>query len=321
MVYRFLPILLLSCGAGDFSGRNTPDEVVLPPNGGLQVRFLDVGQGDGILIVTPKGETVLVDGGGSRCKNTVAALDALGIGGLDYTLVSHYHEDHIGCLPQILARHPLRTGAFDRGDAPLTDSTGSDCTKAYLSSVKGRRQPAIVGDSLELDGGEVRLTFVAVNGNGTLPGDENDLGVVAVLRYGRFDLVLGGDLGGYDDGGYDDLETIVAPAVGRVEAYKVHHHGSRYSSNATWLDTIRPRVGIVSAGTPNAYGHPDPQAVERLHDAGTELYWTGKGAGAKPVPGLDRVWGTIVIDVAEGGGSFTITGSGGTVEYESWAEP
>ena len=81
---------------------------------------------------------------------------------------------------------------------------------------------------------------------------------------------------------YADIESSVAPLVGKVEVYKVHHHGSRYSSNAAWLATTTPKVGILSVGSSNTFGHPTLEALGRLHSAGVTS--TGRHSGTVPPP-------------------------------------
>ena len=77
--------------------------------------------------------------------------------------------------------------------------------------------------------------------------------------------------------------------MGPVEVYKVHHHGSAYGSYDDWLNATRPKVGIVSCGTGNGYGHPTAPALTRLHTHGVRTYWTELGSGASPNPTWDKV--------------------------------
>ena len=86
--------------------------------------------------------------------------------------------------------------------------------------------------------------------------------LILKVSYGNFDEVFGGDLAGYPSGtssSNTNIETKVGPQVGPVEVYKVHHHGSAYGSYDDWLNATRPKVGIVSVGTGNSYGHPLPR--------------------------------------------------------------
>lgn len=111
------------------------------------------------------------------------------------------------------------------------------------------------------------------------------------------------------------METQVAPDVGQLDVYKVHHHCSSYSTNSAWLDATRPTIAIISTGDGNAYHHPAEDCVTRLHEAGVEkLYWTEEGAGAKPEAGIDVVAGDIRIEVAPGDPFYTVTYKGSAPE-------
>src|SRR6266480_3335470 len=89
-------------------------------NGKLQIHHMDVGQGDGAVLISPKGQVVLFDAGEDLkkrdCTKPVSYLDQLGIKHIDFLFVSHYHYDHIGCIPAVLSQFPLQGDAYDRGD-------------------------------------------------------------------------------------------------------------------------------------------------------------------------------------------------------------
>jgi competence protein ComEC len=89
-------------------------------NGKLQIHHMDVGQGDGAVLISPKGEVVLFDAGEDMkkrdCTKPVSYLDQLGIDHIDVLYVSHYHFDHIGCIPAVLEQFHLKGDAYDRGD-------------------------------------------------------------------------------------------------------------------------------------------------------------------------------------------------------------
>ena len=170
-----------------------------------------------------------------------------------------------------------------------------------MKAVGAKRKTASPGQKITLDSATanpVKIEFVAVNGNGIETTNENDLSLVAVIRFGKFDAVMGGDLSGFDTGEYKDIESSVAGKVGQVEVYKVHHHCSRYSTNDKWLSVVKPKVGIISAsGTIGRnHNHPTQECLERLHKAGVKTYWTETGGGAEPEPGLDVVGGNIVVE-------------------------
>ncbi len=222
-------------------------------NGRLQIHFMDVGQGDGAILISPLGETVLFDNGvRNNCDLPVSYLQQLGVTGIDYHVASHYHDDHIGCTAEVLDEFPLAQFAFDRGGSYHTNTY-----KGYVSKVGNKRRTATAGQRVTLDSqssNPVHIDFVALNGAGVVTTNENDLSLLAVVHFGAFDAVIGGDLSGFKEGAYEDIETVVAPQMTQVEVYKVNHHGSRYSTNPTWIATLRPQVGIISAGLDNKHG-------------------------------------------------------------------
>jgi hypothetical protein len=196
---------------------------------------------------------------------------------------------------------------------------------SYLNSVGTKRRTAIDGQVITLGAGTtspVTVTIKALNGNGTDTDNENDQSVVGLVSFGSFRAEIGGDLSGFDTENYQDIETSVAPKIGQVDVYKVHHHGSSHSSNNTWLQTVHPRIGIVSTGSTNTYGHPTESSIERLHDAGVKMYWTSKGNGVEPEEGMDVVGGTIIVEVpSQATNTYTVrpTATGTTTDtYHTW---
>jgi len=289
-------------------------------NGKLAIHFLDVGQGDAALLISPQGETVLFDNGAlGLCSRPVQYLRQLGISKIDYQIVSHYHADHIGCTTELLGQFPLVHFSYDRGGEYRSGVFGR-----YLATVGTKRRVAAIGEKLVLDQSSstpVWITFLAANGNGILTANENDLSLLAHIKFGDFEAVIGGDLSGYTRSGYLDIETSVAATVGPVEVYKVHHHCSSHSTNLSWLTATTPRVAIISAGVGNGYGHPTDECLSRLHAIGTKTYWTSIGHGAIPEFGSDVVGnGPIVLEVGINDVGFTIGPVGGKRDQYSVLE-
>jgi competence protein ComEC len=288
-------------------------------NGKLQIHYMSIGQGDGALLVSPLGETVLFDSG-DRGKHDlpISYLQQLGVTKIDYHIASHYHDDHIGSAVQVLDAFPLQKKAIDRGGFYKTQTFTN-----YMEFVGSKRTTAIEGSSITLDAGTahpVSIRFIALNGNGVAAAkDENDLSLVCLVQFGQFDAVFGGDLSGKKTSKYKDIETSVAPKVGQVEVYKVNHRGSAHSSNENWLDAIKPRIGIISCG-PNTYPLPAPSSLQRLHNANVITYWTHLGSGAvTPVAGRDKIGGNIIVEVGRGETTFTVTYAGTNSDtYSVW---
>jgi beta-lactamase superfamily II metal-dependent hydrolase len=288
-------------------------------NGKLQIHYIDVGQGDTAVLISPEGQVALFDDGVYRnCDKPVAFLQQLGVTAIDVHIASHYHADHIGCAPEVFAAFPLKGDAYDRGG-----SYPGGVYQSYLNAVGAHRKTASDGTVITLDQGSpnpVTILIVALNGNGISTTNENDLSVVAVVHFDSFVAEFGGDLSGYVNGSYEDIETSVGPKVGRVDVYKVHHHCSAFSSNDTWLATTQPRIGIISTGNDNTYHHPTAECLERLHKAGVQTYWTEEGNGAPPESGFDVVAGSVTLEVTPGAHEYTVTRfNGGTQTYSTWA--
>ena len=285
-------------------------------NGKLQIHHIQVGQGDGMVLISPNGQTAMFDDGVyTNCSPVVAYLQGLGITSLDYHFLSHYHADHLGCLDDAVnAGIPVNVAGYDRG---YSYSSGSYTN--YVNALGPKRTTIAKGQTITLDAGlpnPVTITCVDLNGAGVYSpsgSDENAKSAVFKVSYGSFDQVIGGDLTG---DGSTDVETTVGPEVGDVEIYKVHHHGSRYSTNDNWLGAITAEVGIIQCGDGNTYGHPTVEALTRLHNHGIKTYWNETGAGASPDAQWDKVAnGSILVQVDLAAGNYTVTGNGFSDTY------
>ena len=298
------------------------------PNGRLQIIHLDVGQGDGALIISPLGQVVMIDDGlqsnptPANGKKVTVQLQELGVTHVDYHFASHYHADHIGSFVQIFGASGIATldYGWDRGGS-YTTATYTN----YATLLGARRRTLVKNQVITLDSlsaHPVTIKCVALAGDGVsgASSDENSLCLVLKVSYGEYDELFGGDLtGGAEGGSSANVESKVALQVGPVEAYKAHHHGSRFSSNDSLMHTIVPKVAVVSCGNGNSFGHPTPGALGRIHAVGTKAYWTELGAGpggsipgAIPDPLWDKVSNDQVVISAtwEPGGVDTIRGTG-----------
>ncbi|HVP15072.1 MAG TPA: Ser-Thr-rich GPI-anchored membrane family protein [Terriglobales bacterium] len=287
-------------------------------NGRLQIIHLDVGQGDGAVIITPLGQVIMIDDGVNgnptpACGVKVPQqLQALGVTHVDAHFDSHYHSDHLGLFKTIFGSGGIATVdiGWDRGGS-YTTSYYTD----YVNTLGSKRRTLTKGQVITFDSlsaHPVTIKCVDLNAAGISTTDENSLSVQLKVSYGNFDESFGGDTPGQNSGSYKNVETTVGPEMGNVEVYKVHHHGSATSSWTDWLNATQPKVAVVSEGTGNSYGHPTSAAMTRIHNAGTHCYWTETGSGATPVSGWDKVSnGQIIISATwEPGGVDTIRGNG-----------
>lgn len=290
--------------------------LAVTPNGRLQIIHMNVGQGDGTVLITPLGQVVLIDDGiFGNTAAPVAQLQALGVTHVDLHFASHYHADHIGAISQIVNSGVVIDAGWDRS------GTYSSATFTnYVNTLGAKRHTLVKNQIFTLDAASahpvvIKCVNLAGAGVSGASSDENALSVVLKVTYGEFDAVFGGDLTGDNSGG-TDIETTVGPQVGPVELYKVHHHGSRYSSNNNWLTAIQPKIGVIQVGNGNVYGHPTADALARLHGKNVKTYWTQTGSGVAPNPAWDRVAnGQVIVSATwEPAGVDTVKGPGFAAE-------
>lgn len=235
----------------------------------MAVHFIDVGQGDAILVLTRPGATVLIDGGPREAGPVVVEyLRAQGIAEIDLVIATHPHEDHIGGLIAVLDAFPVRR-LIDSGQ-PHTTRTFDD----YLSRVE--RQVEAGRMAFETPEGQaVRLASnvsLTVLGPVNRMGSLNDGSVVCRLDFGQTSFLFTGDAEAAAE-----AALLSRGANLRADVLKVGHHGSSTSTGPAFLSAVSPSHAVISAGAGNAYGHPTPQTLERLAAAGARIYRTDLG--------------------------------------------
>jgi len=234
------------------------DDRSATPTGDLRVVFIDVGQGDGMLIVSPTGKTVLIDAG---LKDAVPAISAVirdaGVKTLDLVIGSHAHADHIGGLTEILKRFGTR--AYMDPSFPHESGTYRQLLE-FLTTRKIKKITARAGRKIDLGGGAT-LTLLAPR-DALLRGtrsDANTNSVVARLEMGTVSVLFTGDAEAPTE-----RRLLEVPATLPSTILKVAHHGSSHSSTPTFLDAVKPEAAVISAGLNNRYGHPAPDTLRRL---------------------------------------------------------
>ncbi len=238
---------------------------------GMTVVMVDVGQGDGMVVRAPDGQVHVFDAGpnGEGSASMMPAITALAPTSYGYTVLSHFHIDHLGGLDTVLNALPFQV-ALDRGDA---NRASNSSINSYLSAAGARRQLVTVGAIYQLGGGAT-MTCICANGsilggafvNPALAQEENARSLVMRIDYGDFSMWIGGDLTG---GGNStaDIEGAAALACGDVDVYKLNHHGSNTSTSINLISQLDPELAIVSCGTGNVYGHPTTTITNRINQA------------------------------------------------------
>jgi competence protein ComEC len=241
------------------------------PDGRVHVVALDVGQGDAILVETPGGGRLLVDGGPDPDRLLVA-LDARippWDRRIDLVVVTHPHEDHVGGLPLLVERYRV-------GRLLEPGMTGPGPAYAALETALARRGlrsgRLATGDQFALDDVAFRVLWPDRTAVPPAPPDTgtgiNNVSIVLLGTFGAQRFLLTGDT----EEGIDPL--LVARGLPHVDVLKVAHHGSRTATTEALLAAIRPAVALISVGTKNTYGHPAPATLARLAAHGVATYRT-----------------------------------------------
>ena len=229
------------------------------PGGQLRVVFADVGQGDMTVITTPAGYTVVVDGGPdpSRAAEVLGQQLTFWERDVDLIVLTHPHSDHITGLNEILRRYDVgtvleRRQEFEGAEYAAWDDLIEANDTATIDAVPGLELAFADSVTVEVLGPPAPLLF------GT-DSDVDNGSVIVRVAYGNRSFIITGDL-------FREGEAWLVASGQRLasDVLKVGHHGSRTSSSQAFLDAVDPGVAVISAGSDNRFGHPNPEVVERL---------------------------------------------------------
>lgn len=225
------------------------------------MHFIDVGQGDAILIRAPDGKVALIDGGESG-SGVLSYLQAQGVKRINLMIATHPHSDHIGRLVEVLGALPVDE-VVTNGQAHTTLTyehflDGIAVAKAKYTEVKR-------GDTLRLSA----LTLNVLHPEGPEGENLNDQSLVLRLAFGKVAFLFTGDAEQPSEAG---MLAYGHPLQAQI--LKVGHHGSRSSSSPAFLAAVHPEVAVYSAGLGNSYGHPHAETLAALTKGGATIYGT-----------------------------------------------
>lgn len=251
---------------------SSPDDFVLdtPGAGGtakgeVRVHFIDVGQGDSMLI-EGNGESILIDAGeNDKGDEVLAYLAQVGIEKLDIAVGTHPHADHIGGMDTII--EGIAVGKLLMPDVP--DSI-IPTTRTYLSMLDAAEEQGVEalfaypGDSFSLCGGVLEILGPVEDYK-----DLNNESLVIRFDFGETSFLFTGD-----QEATAEKDLLDSGADVSADVLKVGHHGSSTSTSTEFFDAVSPSVAVIECGEGNDYGHPHQEIRELLEDAGTAVYRT-----------------------------------------------
>ena len=250
--------------------------------GKLEVTILDVGQGDSLLVVSPGGKILLIDGGGvfggfpghEEQQGVDPGEEAVspylwwrGFQKLDVVALTHAHQDHLGGLTAVFEN--FRVGKLWIGREVSTAALTQLEDLAREKKIPIEHE--VRGKKFSWDGAEGEFLWPESSRGETALSAKNDDSLVLRLRYGNQSLLLAGDAE------KESERAILAENDAnelRADVLKIGHHGSKNSTMPEFLSAVQPRIGIISSGEGNPYGHPSPELLERLEKAGVRIYRT-----------------------------------------------
>lgn len=338
------PLLTVLCGLLlCFASTARPSQAQV--KGHLLIYAIDVEGGQSTLLVSPTGGSLLVDtgwgdNGGRDAERIQAAMKDAGITKIDYVLITHFHTDHVGGVPNLVQR--VQVGEFlDHGE----NREDSDITRhdyaAYLKAIEGKPHRVVhPGDKIDVTGLSVLVLTADGEHIDAIPGvkpvpnpycasepkwdldtTENPRSAGVLVRFGNFRFLDLGDLTKAKE------IPLVCPEnrIGTVDLYLVNHHGMNLSNSKAFVDAIHPRVAIMDNG---AHKAGSPEAWETVHESpGLEDLWmlhTAEGSDAahnSAAPLIANLKGgadgAYLKVVASTDGSFSVTNArtGQTKQY------
>ena len=240
-------------------------------DGKLKIYFIDVGQGDSMLVKTVRGKNILIDGGGSKDpdydigeKILVPYLLDRRIKTLDYVIISHFDEDHATGVAQIL-------GKIDVSSIILTRQLEENDIYRHILSIAKEKKIKLIyvkeGDVLKIGG--IKISIIHPENKLMINNPMNNNSIVCKVEYNSFSMLLTGDIE------MEAEELILRKNINlKADVLKVAHHGSKTSTTGEFLKAINPKVALIGVGKNNNFGHPSNEVIQRLKENGTRIYRT-----------------------------------------------
>lgn len=242
--------VLAACSPQLGKGKGGPTANVGAPAGEVSVQFLDVGQGDAVLVRSPEGKTLLVDGGRSA-ERMREQLEKHGVNKIDLMVASHADADHIAGLVE--AAKTARPTLFINNGLGATTRTWEN----LVAALEGAGTTFQKANHQVVNLGSVKVRVIAPPAG--MGDDQNDNSVGVRVEFGQFVALLTGDSEKKETNAW--MAENRAEIRGPVQVYKSIHHGAANGDHQAWLDVVKPENVVISVGD-NNYGHPTQTALD-----------------------------------------------------------
>ena len=246
---------------------------LIPKN--LKIHFIDVGQGDSTLIVTPQNKTILIDGGGSSSefdvgKNTLVPyiLDR-GFTQIDIIIISHFDQDHVGGIMTVLQELKVKKVYISK---QVEKSENYEKFLDIVSNKKIKVYEVVSGNKIHIEK-NLYIDILWPTNNQITTNILNNNAIVCNLHYKNFSMLFTGDI-------EKIAEIEILEKYSRTTQFlkanilKVGHHGSKSSSISEFLNTVKPQIAVIGVGKNNKFGHPNSEVLQRLENINSKIFRT-----------------------------------------------
>lgn len=262
---RLVVVLLIICITVKF--------VPILKNTDLRIFFIDVGQGDSSLIITPKNKVILIDGGGSPNENYDVGKSTLvpylldrGITKVDYMMISHFDNDHVGGLMYVLKSLKVKNILISK------QFKESKEYKEFIELVNKKKTRIITvkqGDVIKI---ERDINFNILCPTPKLEFDDlNNNSIVAKMTYKSFSILFTGDI---EKEAENKMLKKYNQATLKSTVLKIAHHGSKTSTIQEFINIVNPKITLIGVGKNNNFGHPNGEVLARIKNVGAKIYRT-----------------------------------------------
>lgn len=245
----------------------------------LKIHFIDVGQGDSSLIITPQRKTILIDGGGSSNSDFDVGKSTLipyildrGFTSIDIVIISHFDQDHVGAIFTLLQE--LRVGRVYISK----QAENSENYEKFLKIISEKNikvYEVMAGNKIHVEK-NLYLDILWPTENLISTNALNNNAMVFNLHYKKFSMLFTGDI---EEASEKEILKLYSKNKDLLKAniLKVAHHGSKTSSTSEFINVVNPKIAVIGVGNNNKFGHPNENVLERLKQLGCKVFRTDLG--------------------------------------------